>query len=181
MLTRTHSDVQILPGSHGSLFLCMETWNSPAERKSYGVGMLICIFIVPGLIIALSYIRIGCNLVTDDLHLHRRDSEICRTQMIRILVCRKRVARMLLALIFVFGICWLPYNVTSVYLDLEPESKPGLAVLPFMLCIGHCNSAINPVLYCLINKYARKAAKRFLVCREKRKSRLHSRGNRVSI
>ncbi|XP_053207526.1 galanin receptor type 1-like isoform X2 [Panonychus citri] len=59
---------------------------------------------------------------------------------------RRHLSRFLISITMVFVFCWLPYNVTSFYLDLT-ESSLALYMLPFTLVLGHSHSAINPIVY----------------------------------
>lgn len=64
---------------------------------------------------------------------------------------RKQVARLIIWTAYCFVICWLPYNLISLYLDLV-TSDMALALLPFTLLLGHFHSAINPFVYWLLNR-----------------------------
>lgn len=67
---------------------------------------------------------------------------------------RRRLANVLMGLTSCFVACWLPYNFSSLYLDLHPNHNVAL-ILPFTLLLGHAHSAINPIVYWLLNKSAR--------------------------
>lgn len=113
---------------------------------------------------------------------------------------RRRVARILLVLAVLFAMCWLPYNVMMLamdLLDLEVDTQQWLLsvsaggfrvrdhpswlggqfnklleksvlelkwtacpqLLPFTLLLGHCNSAINPLLYCFMTRNFRRTVR----------------------
>ncbi|XP_076305081.1 QRFP-like peptide receptor [Tachypleus tridentatus] len=68
---------------------------------------------------------------------------------------KRRLAYLLMGMTMCFVICWLPYNITSSYVDLF--GIPSVAkYLPFTLLLGHAHSAINPIVYWLLNKTLRK-------------------------
>ncbi|XP_023241226.1 orexin receptor type 2-like, partial [Centruroides sculpturatus] len=67
---------------------------------------------------------------------------------------RRRLANVLMGLTLCFVACWLPYNFASVYMDLNPNHSIA-SLLPFTLLLGHAHSAINPIVYWLLNKSAR--------------------------
>jgi hypothetical protein len=69
---------------------------------------------------------------------------------------RRRLATMLMALVAVFAACWVPYLTCTIILELLPLHSTAhslaLALLPFFLLLGHAHSAINPVVYWLLNR-----------------------------
>lgn len=68
---------------------------------------------------------------------------------------RRRLAKLLVALGGVFATCWLPYVVVRVFAELAADGDAVEAVrelLPFVLLLGHTHSAINPVVYWLLNR-----------------------------
>jgi hypothetical protein len=53
---------------------------------------------------------------------HSTGGEIILNRDSRLLNCRRRVARTLLIIAIVFAVCWMPYNLTQLFLDtLEKE------------------------------------------------------------
>jgi hypothetical protein len=80
---------------------------------------------------------------------------------------RRRVAKILLILALFFAFCWLPYSVLSLILDLTSRTADAgsleaieeffLTLLPFAILLGHVNSAVNPLLYCLLSKNFRRS------------------------
>ncbi|RWS04945.1 tachykinin-like peptides receptor 86C, partial [Dinothrombium tinctorium] len=62
----------------------------------------------------------------------------------------ENLARVLLGVILCFVFCWLPYNLTSFYIDLF-DSLKAINLLPFTLLLGHAHSALNPLVYWLLN------------------------------
>jgi hypothetical protein len=84
-----------------------------------------------------------------------------------IMAGRKKVAKMLIALVIVFAICWLPYYIVSLYLDFHydsPSAMRFMTVLPFVILLGHANSALNPVLYFYSSKTFRTYLSKLFRC-----------------
>uniref|UniRef100_A0A8D9E678 Orexin receptor type 2 n=1 Tax=Cacopsylla melanoneura TaxID=428564 RepID=A0A8D9E678_9HEMI len=71
---------------------------------------------------------------------------------------KKRLANMLFILGVVFMVCWLPYVLTKLYIQINSLVRDQqtsyfidqLAGLFWLLGLAH--SAINPIIYCLLNK-----------------------------
>lgn len=66
---------------------------------------------------------------------------------------RRRLAIMLVVLVIVFASCWLPYVVLMIY-SVNNVANTTLipTLLPFCLLLGHTHSAINPIVYWLLNR-----------------------------
>ncbi|XP_070209300.1 QRFP-like peptide receptor [Littorina saxatilis] len=124
---------------------CIEDWPQDYDRHIFGLVLLVVIFILPSLTLAICYVHIGRTLCSSQ---HYRQSSDSSAQRIG---SRKRAARMLLILVLVFIVCWLPNNITSLCIDLLESYQP-VDVLPFTLCLGHAHSAINPVMYWVMNR-----------------------------
>lgn len=140
-----------------SLTYCIEEWPESMDRKAYGIILLFVTYIMPMIVIITCYSLIGRKLCSDEFH--RKTSDSSSTVMLG----RKRVARMLIALIAVFVFCWLPYNATSLSLDLNYKYR-DTRVLPYTLLLGHAHSAVNPFLYWFLNKSFRHCMRRALRC-----------------
>ncbi|XP_076328720.1 5-hydroxytryptamine receptor 1E-like [Tachypleus tridentatus] len=68
---------------------------------------------------------------------------------------KRRLAYLLMGMTLCFVTCWLPYNIISSYVDLF-DILIVTKYLPFTLLLGHAHSAINPVVYWLLNKTLRR-------------------------
>lgn len=145
-----------------SLRYCTESWAEGDYRKAYAIFLLVITYAVPILIISTCYSLIGRTLCSDEFH--RKTSDSSSTVMLG----RKRVARMLIAVIVVFIFCWLPYNIFSLNLDVTNQYY-NTKVLPYTLCLAHAHSAINPILYWFLNKSFRHTMRRALQCQRIRR------------
>lgn len=70
----------------------------------------------------------------------------------------------------VFIICWLPYIVFFTCMGLRHETEPPQLVHSVVLWLGYFNSALNPILYPVLNRDFRRAYGHLLHCRNPRKS-----------
>ena len=150
-----------------TLAFCHERWPGETSRRTYDIFLFVFIYVVPGVVVVVSYSSTGCHLLTGSGILQRQPSDA--SQNCRILAGRRRVARMLLALAGLFACSWLPYHIVSLYLDFqdEKESKSqSIAALSFALLLGHSHSAQNPILYCIMNSSLKKGMMGLLACRQ---------------
>ncbi|KAB0790421.1 hypothetical protein PPYR_15210, partial [Photinus pyralis] len=80
---------------------------------------------------------------------------------------RKRVAWILLLLALVFAFCWLPYNTINLLIDTRNVKSLDVidkmsTMKPYMLLLGHANSALNPVIYCVMSRNFRRSVKELI-------------------
>lgn len=144
-----------------SVSYCIEMWPKSVSRKAYAIILLISTYILPIIIIGICYTLIGRKLCADEFH--RKTSDSSSTVMLG----RKRVARMLIALISVFIISWLPYNILSLDIDMN-RHYIATQILPFSLWLAHSHSAVNPFLYWFLNPSFRHCMRKALRCSKRR-------------
>lgn len=135
---------------HKDLQICVEIWPDQSYRQIYDLVLFCLVYIVPGGVIGTAYGMIGMELWKEDINLQRRESVTSQCIGKQMMLGRKKVAKMLIVLAVVFAICWLPYYIVSLYLDFNydsPSAMRFMSVLPFVILLGHANSALNPLLY----------------------------------
>ncbi|KAG8006278.1 Prostaglandin D2 receptor 2 [Nibea albiflora] len=119
---------QLLPsGPHDLGSLCKQRKEALAFMK------LFLAFLIPLLIIILSYIAVNAGLA-------RRG---CRRPF--------RFVRLVVAVVVSFVVCWAPYHLFIIIEVMSPNGHPAQKfagkVLPISATIGFLNSVLNPVLY----------------------------------
>ncbi|XP_067391685.1 histamine H2 receptor [Emydura macquarii macquarii] len=71
----------------------------------------------------------------------------------------------LAAVLGAFIICWFPYFTVFTYRGMRGECKVGNTSKSIVLWLGYANSALNPILYAVLNRDFRTAYQRLLRCR----------------
>ncbi|KAK5647245.1 hypothetical protein RI129_002137 [Pyrocoelia pectoralis] len=150
-----------------TLVFCQETWdNFYISQDIFGIVCYIVMFAVPGAIMLFAYSLMGKKLCSVRPPFDNEGS--CSTQQSYKLVReRKRVAWILLLLALVFAFCWLPYNTINLMIDtrnvksLDVINKMSM-MKPYMLLLGHANSALNPVIYCVMSRNFRRSVKELI-------------------
>ncbi|KAJ8348236.1 hypothetical protein SKAU_G00268250 [Synaphobranchus kaupii] len=74
-----------------------------------------------------------------------------------------RVLTMVVAVVLAFFICWFPFHLLTFLSALSALGALTACwgkwtvdtVIPFALCLGLCNSAVNPFLYCFVGNHFR--------------------------
>lgn len=68
---------------------------------------------------------------------------------------KQKVARMLIAVVIIFAICWLPYHAYFLYVYHYPDVVNSIYVQHVYLSIywlAMSNTMYNPIIYCWLNK-----------------------------
>lgn len=61
--------------------------------------------------------------------------QVHKAQSVKIMHSRRKVARMLIILAVLFGLCWMPYHLLSFYVNFmeNPHGTGALEALPFTI------------------------------------------------
>lgn len=130
-----------------SYYLCIELWKSQALRQYYGVGVLLLQFVLPFAIIGLSYTRIWAFL-------NDRRSLVTERESIFEIQRKRKLLRLLVTMVLLFGVCLFPFNVLNLLRDLGVKAfiRPYFS---FLFLLFHLMSmtvtATNPLLYAWMN------------------------------
>lgn len=145
--------------NNNSIYFCEEKWPSPDFRKAYGGVTFTLQFVLPFLIIAICYIKISIRLNEQTnarpgvSNPRREANDRCRKQ---------RTNRMLIAMVLIFGLCWLPLNCVNIFYDFNEQSEPGTYYNLFFFIvhvIAMSSTCYNPFLYSWLNENFRKEFK----------------------
>lgn len=108
-------------------------------------------FFLPFVVIASCYSRIAVHLLATPNYLEQDSGRLVH------------VLRLVVAVVLAFFFCWFPFHVLAFLgalgeLGVEWDCwviQLTNKLLPFFLCLGFSNSAINPFLYCFVGNHFR--------------------------
>uniref|UniRef100_A0AC35GCF5 G-protein coupled receptors family 1 profile domain-containing protein n=2 Tax=Panagrolaimus sp. PS1159 TaxID=55785 RepID=A0AC35GCF5_9BILA len=132
-------------------FMCIEDWSQAGLKSVYGVVVLALQFILPFAIIFLSYRNIWSflNKRFKMVAVERGKDKKKDNKK------RKRLLRMLITMVFVFGFCWFPVNALNVFRDFYGVI-PMRPYFNYAFLTAHMVSmmatAFNPILYAWMNE-----------------------------
>ncbi|CAI5662706.1 unnamed protein product [Oreochromis niloticus] len=106
---------------------------TPEQKWSLNIFRFLMGFVIPFLVIFVSYVAIGI-----------RAMRMSRTR-------RRRSRRIIFSIIFAFFICWLPFHVFN-FIEVKHMTNPKtLAIVtivgPLTVSLAFLNSCLNPILY----------------------------------
>ncbi|XP_060526481.1 QRFP-like peptide receptor [Cylas formicarius] len=157
---------KLFPGTPIDIYMCTVVFSDfPINQDVLGIVWFIFMFAIPGLIMTVAYALMGRTLCSN-MPPFDSNEPTCTQQRNRLLRSRKRVACILLLLAFVFAICWLPYHIANLIMDTNvlpvEQRKQIIAINPYLLLLGHANSALNPIIYCILSRNFRNSIKSLL-------------------
>ncbi|CAH2075629.1 unnamed protein product, partial [Iphiclides podalirius] len=146
-----------------SIEFCTEKWPNTINKELFGAFSFILVYAVPGSIVVVSYSLMGRRLCSVLPPFDQTEGSANSQQRLRLVRERKRVAWILLLLAVLFALCWLPYNILQLLIDVNAvQVDSGALFLPYTLLLGHANSAINPIVYCLMTRNFRRSLRKLL-------------------
>lgn len=166
-MNRTQNLV-LFPGKL-AVVVCTESWPSINMKLIYNFLLFCALYVFPVLF----------NLLICFLTSHRLwgasdtiiDNNSWSMSGSR-LKARKKIAKMVVALVLLFTLSWLPLYVVDIWIDINMSYIPSgevlghlhhdwiLQVRPFAQWLGLTNSTLNPLCYCFVGNLYR-SAKRF--------------------
>ncbi|XP_051530643.1 neuropeptide SIFamide receptor [Myxocyprinus asiaticus] len=182
----TTKTLSLLDGLH-TVTVCVENWSKVKLRQGYNFllfGSLYGFPVIFNLVICFltSWKLSRGNASTESNHLSLTSSESR-------LKTRKKIAKMVFALVLLFTFSWLPLYAVDIWIDSNIPSFPDrddelnnvrhhwiLQSRPFAQWLGLTNSSLNPLCYCFIGNLYR-SAKRFRRSYRKKISSVFSQTN----
>ncbi|CAK6436263.1 unnamed protein product [Pipistrellus nathusii] len=140
---------QRLPGSEQEILICTLVWPSLAGEISWDVSFVTLNFLVPGLLIVISYSKI---LQITKASRQRLTVNLAYSESHQIRVSQQdfRLFRTLFLLMISFFIMWSPIIIT-ILLILVQNFKQDLVIWPslffWVVAFTFANAALNPILY----------------------------------
>ncbi|KAH6946476.1 hypothetical protein HPB50_013711 [Hyalomma asiaticum] len=118
-------------------------------EDSYNVLFLVLTYVVPVTTMVVTYTSMGVVLWGS-----RGIGESTERQQ-NVLQAKRKVVRMLIAVVTLFSICWLPYNAYFVYMSHNPHVAyldyiQHVYLAMYWLAMSH--AMCNPVVYYCMNK-----------------------------
>ncbi|KAG8430978.1 hypothetical protein GDO86_019617, partial [Hymenochirus boettgeri] len=135
--------------------LCLLKFPKLSWLATYHLQKVIIGFFIPFLLIFLSYMMLLNFLRQHRVNVSNRNRQ-------------SRIANSVQVVVAAFFLCWFPNHAATfwgilVKYKVLPWSNAYYIfhtyVYPIAICLAHCNSCLNPVIYCLMRKEFRKALK----------------------
>ncbi|XP_069510178.1 neuropeptide Y receptor type 2-like [Ambystoma mexicanum] len=150
-----------IPPINHKMAVCSEKWPSGNSRDAtiYSLSMLLLQYVLPLAIISYAYTRIWFKLKHHISPSARSDNHLRR----------RKTTKMLVMVVVVFAVCWLPFHIFQLAIDLDlvlvfQEYKLLYSIFHV---IAMCSTFANPLLYGWMNRNYRKGFLLFFGCKGK--------------
>ncbi|XP_066545518.1 QRFP-like peptide receptor [Amia ocellicauda] len=137
--------------------VCRETWPQAKLKQVYNVLLFCTLYCLPVTFNLVISFLTGRKLWSTSRNFREFDS---RSQILHSsrLKMRKKIAKMVVALVLLFAVSWLPLYLADIWLDQEEPAPPWVLQLrPFAQWLGLTNSSLNPICYCFVGDLYRSA------------------------
>ncbi|XP_062611552.1 cholecystokinin receptor type A-like [Saccostrea cucullata] len=134
----------------GFKYICVEFFPNQYSSRIYTSMIYTCFYLLPVLVMAFSYGRIGHRLwihhpIGDVLENPRHHERNIKQ--------KKRVIKMLVMLFLSFTVLWLPFFTFHLYREFVVNENESFRIKSAILkLIGYANCCINPIIYTFLNK-----------------------------
>ncbi|XP_064179192.1 gastrin/cholecystokinin type B receptor [Anguilla rostrata] len=155
----------LMDGKH-AITVCMESWPKVKLRQGYNFLLFCALYGFPVLFNLVICFLTGRKLwCTGDKF---KECNKCNlVQSVSRQKVRKKIAKMVVALVVLFTLSWLPLYVVDIWIDFNmPDDELDhvkhqwiLQGRPFAQWLGLTNSALNPLCYCFVGNLYRSAQK----------------------
>lgn len=150
--------IRIYPNNSDSV-ICSEFWPNIYYRNAYTITILLTTYVVP-----LTALSIAYSIISYILYRRRLPGVAVRCRDEHQLTSRKKVIKMLVAVVIAFAACWAPLNVFNVLNHLWPNSIGEQFISYFSIAhfVAMFHSAINPFIYSFLSEPFRKDLKNLI-------------------
>ncbi|XP_071039784.1 RYamide receptor isoform X2 [Parasteatoda tepidariorum] len=154
-------------------YTCMEDWESNTHRYHYSMALMVLQYFFPLAVLIYTYTRIAVVVWGK-----RAPGEAQDARDQKLAASKRKMIKMMIVCVFVFTLCWLPFNSLMVIGDQYPElyNLPNIMYLWFAchwLAMSH--ACYNPAIYCWMNEKYRHGFRevfRWLPCVTNPRSRM---------
>ncbi|XP_075163166.1 leucokinin receptor [Haematobia irritans] len=142
---------------------CSNVNLSESQLQTYRYSLVFVQYLVPFCVISFVYIQMAVRLWGTRAPGNAQDS-----RDITLLKNKKKVIKMLIIVVIVFGVCWLPLQLYNIlYVTIPEINEYQFIGIVWFSCdwLAMSNSCYNPFIYGIYNeKFKREFNKRFHTC-----------------
>ncbi|XP_072915993.1 QRFP-like peptide receptor [Hemitrygon akajei] len=144
---------------------CSEVWSQVKLKQAYNFILFCALYGLPVLFNLVICFLTWRKLWSTSSHFKECDTRNQALPASRLKI-RKKIAKMVVALVLLFALSWLPFYMVDIWIDFNSEdaskenetsSKWIMNFRPFAQWLGLTNSSLNPICYCFVGDLYRSA------------------------
>ncbi|XP_054716391.1 tachykinin-like peptides receptor 99D [Uloborus diversus] len=146
--------------------VCFMVWpdgpsNESNQEYIYNVVILIVTYVLPITFMIFTYFKIGKELWGS------QSIGECTQKQIESINSKRKIVKMMIAVVVIFAVCWLPYHVYFLVAHHLPyiTSQPYVQHIYLSIYwLAMSNACYNPFIYCWMNSRFRQGFKNVFCC-----------------
>ncbi|XP_062913493.1 QRFP-like peptide receptor [Mobula hypostoma] len=144
---------------------CSEVWSQVKLKQAYNFILFCALYGLPVLFNLVICFLTWRRLWSTSSHFKECDTRNQALPASRLKI-RKKIAKMVVALVLLFALSWLPFYMVDIWIDFNSEDAPKenetssewiMNFRPFAQWLGLTNSSLNPICYCFVGDLYRSA------------------------
>ncbi|KAL0281394.1 UNVERIFIED_CONTAM: hypothetical protein PYX00_002393 [Menopon gallinae] len=143
--------------------VCFMVWPDGPSTESeqeywYNVFFLLLTYVLPIGSMTFTYTKIGLELWVS------KSIGECTQRQLENIKSKRRVVKMMIVVVFIFMLCWLPFQIYFILTSHFPELVHSSYIQEVYLAIywlAMSNAMYNPIIYCWMNSRFRRGFKEF--------------------
>ena len=149
-------DIDVVQFQNQTYDICDEMWPLKIVNQGYGVYCFVMLYLIPLTIIVVCY-----SIVLNRLWKAVSPTEETHAPVhLRMLIQKRRITRMILAVIVAFAACWIGTHIMSLWRRLDVNfprtSTSALVFQTIAHLLMYFNSCVNPFVYAFMGGNFRK-------------------------
>ncbi|XP_071955197.1 G-protein coupled receptor 54-like [Antedon mediterranea] len=147
--------------------VCYENWPNKYWRTGYSIYSTFALYIIPVVTITVCYSIMLRVLWSQKVPL----DVLNHTMKTKSLKQKRKITRMVLAVVMLFIVCWMPQHILNLWMRLDSNFPYGVETYTFKTTahvLAYLNSCVNPIVYAFLGENFRNAfRKTFPKCLKK--------------
>ncbi|XP_063703938.1 tachykinin-like peptides receptor 99D [Culicoides brevitarsis] len=143
--------------------ICYAEWpdgptNHSMMEYAYNVVFMFLTYFLPIGSMTFTYARVGIELWGS------QSIGECTQRQLENIKSKRRVVKMMMVVVAIFGVCWLPFQIYFIVTSYYPDITNSDYIQEIYLAIywlAMSNSMYNPIIYCWMNSRFRRGFKQF--------------------
>ncbi|KAI4890890.1 hypothetical protein NFI96_003910 [Prochilodus magdalenae] len=138
--------------------VCYVAWpRGTDDAFMYHIIVAVLMYLLPLMVMGITYSRVGVTLWGSSIPGYSSENYLEQLQ------AKRKVVKMMVAVVVTFAVCWLPYHTYFIITGLNRELSRWKSIQQVYLAVlwlAMSSTMYNPIIYCCLNSRFRAGFKR---------------------